>query len=432
MLDPKRVLSDPEGARAALARRGPAAVQDLDEFLARERGRREMIRQVEEMRAQRNRQNEVMKTADKQSAEFAAAREGLRELSDRIKKDEQRLTEIEAERDEILLRTPNWPADAVPDGLDASANVEVWSSGEPPTPSFEPRAHWEVGETLGILDFERAAKVSGARFAVLWGAGARLERALIQFMLDLHAREHGYREVWTPFLVKPEAMVGTGQLPKFGADAFRTEGGEYYLVPTAEVPVTNLHRDEILAGESLPRRYVAYTPCFRAEAGAHGQDTRGLIRQHQFDKVELVKFARPENSDEELLLLRADAEAVLRRLGLHYRVVELCTGDLGFSAMRCFDIEVWLPGQAAYREISSCSSFGDYQARRARIRFKDGQDSKPRLVHTLNGSALAVGRTMVALLEQHQQRDGSVLIPHALRPYMGGMERIEPAATRPA
>ena len=427
MLDSKRVLDDPEGARRALSRRGPDAARELDEFLTRERGRRELIRQVEERRALRNRENETMKSADKQSPEFSAARERLRELSERIRQEEQRLSEIEGERDDVLLRIPNWPADSVPDGLDASANVEVLTSGEPPAPSFEPRAHWEIGESLGILDFERAAKISGARFAVLWGAGARLERALIQFMLDLHVREHGYREVWTPFLVKPEAMVGTGQLPKFGADAFRTEGGDYYLVPTAEVPVTNLHREEILDGDSLPRRYVAYTPCFRAEAGAHGQDTRGLIRQHQFDKVELVKFTRPEASEQELLALRADAEAVLRRLGLHYRVVELCAGDMGFSAMRCFDIEVWLPGQGTYREISSCSGFGDYQARRARIRFKDGPEAKPRLVHTLNGSALAVGRTMVALLEQHQQRDGSVVIPPALRPYMDGLERIEPA-----
>jgi seryl-tRNA synthetase len=426
MLDPKRVLDDPEGARAALSRRGPGAVTELDEFLLRERGRRELIHVVEERRAERNRANQAMKTADKQGPDFAATRERLRELSESIRKDEQRLGEIERERDELLLRIPNWPADSVPDGVDTSANVEVARSGEPPAFSFEPRAHWEIGETLGILDFERAAKVSGARFAVLWGKGARLERALIQFMLDLHVREHGYREVWTPFLVKPEAMVGTGQLPKFGADAFRTEGGDYYLVPTAEVPVTNLHRDEILDGASLPRRYVAYTPCFRAEAGSHGQDVRGLIRQHQFDKVELVKMTRPETSEQELLSLRADAEAVLRRLGLCYRVVELCAGDLGFSALRCFDLEVWLPGQGSYREISSCSSFGDYQARRARIRMKDGPDGKPRLVHTINGSALAVGRTMVALLEQHQQRDGSVLIPEPLRPYMDGAERLEP------
>jgi len=427
MLDAKRLLDDVEGARRALGRRGQGAVEELDEFLTRERARRELIRGVEEQRALRNRENETMKSADKKSAEFQAARDRLRELSERIKKEEQRLADIERERDDLLLRIPNWPSDSVPDGADASANPEVARWGKPPAFGFAPRPHWEIGETLGILDFERAAKVSGARFAVLWGVGARLERALIQFMLDLHVKEHGYREVWGPFLVKPEAMLGTGQLPKFGAEAFCTEGGGYYLVPTAEVPVTNLHREEILDGASLPRRYVAYTPCFRAEAGSHGQDVRGLIRQHQFDKVELVKFSHPESSEQELMTLRADAEAVLQRLGLHYRVVELCAGDLGFGAARCFDIEVWLPGQETFREISSCSNFGDYQARRARIRFKEAPDSKPRLVHTLNGSALAVGRTMVALLEQCQQQDGSVVVPEALRPHMDGIERIEPA-----
>ena len=423
MLDPARLLADPDGARRALGRRGEAARAALKPFFVLEARRRDLIRRTDELRAERNRANEGMKSADKTAQAFAEARERLRAVSNQIKQLETRLREAEERRDEVLLRVPNWPADAVPDGADGEANVEVARWGEPPRLDFAPRAHWELGERLGILDFERAAKVSGARFAFLRGMGARLERALIQMMMDLHGGR-GYVELWPPFLVKPEAMVGTGQLPNLAADAFRTEGGELYLVPTAEVPVTNYHREEILPVEALPLRYVAYSPCFRAEAGSHGQDVRGLIRQHQFDKVELVKFSRPETSYDELESLRADAEEVLRRLGLHYRVMALCAGDLGFASARTYDLEVWLPGQDAFREISSCSNFEDYQARRARIRFKEGT-GKPRLAHTLNGSAMAIGRTMVAILEQCQRRDGSVVVPEALRPYLG-VEAIGP------
>jgi len=295
--------------------------------------------------------------------------------------------------------------------------VRTW--GEPGRFDFEPLPHWEVGERLGILDFERAAKIAGARFVVLKGLGSRLERALIQFMLDLHTREHGYLEVLPPFMVNAKAMTGTGQLPKFEEDLFRLAGTDYYLIPTAEVPVTNLHMDEVLAEETLPVKYVSYTPCFRAEAGAYGKDTRGMIRQHQFDKVELVKFAHPDTSYDELEGLTRNAEEVLRRLGLPYRVVTLCTGDLGFSSAKTYDIEVWLPSQGTYREISSCSNFEDFQARRAGIRFRSKGEKGTRLVHTLNGSGLAVGRTLVAILENGQQADGTVLIPEALRPYMG-------------
>ena len=428
MLDPRRLLDDPDGARYALSRRGTAAADELAPFFELERSRRSLIQLIESKRAEQNQANEGMKSADKLGAEFGSLRKQLRDLSGVIKMNEERLREVETARDAVLLRVPNLPHASTPDGADASANVEVARWGEPPRFAFAPRAHDDLGVALGILDFERAAKISGARFCVLRGAGARLERALIQFMLDLHTREHGYVEIWPPFLVKPEAMLGTGQLPKFDEDMFKTTGDDpYYLVPTAEVPVTNLHRDEIFDASELPVRYCAYTPCFRAEAGSYGKDVRGLVRQHQFDKVELVKFVRPETSPSELLALRADAERVLQRLGLHYRVIELCAGDLGFGAAKCYDLEVWLPAQSAFREISSCSSYEDYQARRARIRFKEGQGNKPRLAHTLNGSALAVGRTMIAILEQCQREDGSVVVPEALRPYMGGLDVIAPA-----
>ncbi len=308
--------------------------------------------------------------------------------------------------------------------MDESENVLVKTEGEKPAFDFKPRAHWDLGPELGILDFERAAKIAGARFALLKGAGSLMERALINFMLDLHTRKHGYTEVWPPFMTNAEAMRGTGQLPKFADDLFKLEGWEYYLAPTAEVPVTNIHRQEILPEQELPIKYTAYTPCFRSEAGSYGKDVRGLIRQHQFDKVELVKFTTPQTSYDELELLLQDAEEVLRELGLHYRVVILCTGDMGFAAAKTYDIEVWLPAQELYREISSCSNFTDYQARRAEIRFKRPGTKGTELVHTLNGSGLAVGRTMVAILENYQQEDGSVIIPEKLRPYMGGMERI--------
>jgi seryl-tRNA synthetase len=319
---------------------------------------------------------------------------------------------------------PNIPHEECPVGASEEDNREVRRWGNIRDFDFEPKAHWKLGEDLGILDFERASKLSGARFVIYRGAGARLERALINFMLDLHTGEHKYIEILPPFMVNRESMTGTGQLPKFEDDLFHAEGVDLFLIPTAEVPVTNIHRNEILSAAELPLCYTAYTPCFRKEAGSHGRDTRGLIRQHQFNKVELVKFVRPEHSDAELDRLLGDAEEVLRRLELPYRVVELCTGDLGFSAARTYDIEVWLPAQGLFREISSCSNFRDFQSRRAAIRFRREEGAKPELLHTLNGSGLAVGRTLVAILENYQQADGSIVVPNALRPYMGGMERI--------
>jgi seryl-tRNA synthetase len=351
----------------------------------------------------------------------------MREVSQQIKGLDDELRGIEEEFDLFLLTVPNIPHASVPVGRSESDNVEIRSHGEKPSFDFEAKPHWEIGESLGILDFERGAKITGARFTLYRGMGARLERALINFMLDLHTEQHGYLEMLPPFMVNRESMTGTGQLPKFEDDLFRLEGLDYYLIPTAEVPVTNIHRGEILRSAELPLRYTAYTPCFRKEAGSYGKDTRGLIRQHQFNKVELVKFARPEQSYSELELLLDNAEEVLRRLGLHYRVVELCTGDLGFSAAKTYDIEVWLPGQEAYREISSCSNFEDFQARRAGIRFRDEEKAKPEFVHTLNGSGLAVGRTLVAILENYQSADGSVRIPEVLRPYVGGAVAISPA-----
>ncbi|RLA97197.1 MAG: serine--tRNA ligase, partial [Deltaproteobacteria bacterium] len=348
----------------------------------------------------------------------------MRALSQELKEMEAQLREKEEELRKLLLTVPNIPHSSVPVGEDSEENVEVRKWGEPPSFPFTPRPHWEVGEELGILDFQRGAKLAGARFVLYRGLGALLERALINFMLDLHIKEHGYKEVLPPFIVNRNSMIGTGQLPKFEEDLFKIEGMEYYLIPTAEVPVTNIHRDEILEEEDLPLRYVSYTPCFRKEAGSYGKDTRGIVRQHQFNKVELVKFAHPETSYEELETLLQDAEEVLRRLGIHYRVVTLCTGDLGFAASKTYDIEVWLPSQEEYKEISSCSNFEDFQARRANIRFRRRGKKGTEFVHTLNGSGLAVGRTVVAILENYQQEDGSVLIPEALRPYMGGIERI--------
>jgi seryl-tRNA synthetase len=332
---------------------------------------------------------------------------------------------VEEQIRRFLLVVPNVPDEGVPVGPDASANVEIRRVGEVPRFAFEPKAHWDLGPELGILDFERAAKISGARFAVYWELGARLERALTQFMIDLQV-SRGYREVIPPYLVTAETLTGTGQLPKFEGDLFKTAAGEraLYLIPTAEVPVTCLHRDEILDADTLPRKYVAFTPCFRSEAGSYGKDVRGLIRQHQFHKVELVKLTTPETSADELEAMVADAEEVLKRLELAYRVVVLATGDMGFSASRTYDLEVWLPGQQAYREISSCSNCTDFQARRASLRYRPEPKAKPRFVHTLNGSGLAVGRTLIAVLENHQQKDGSVVIPEVLRPYMGGVERI--------
>jgi len=436
MLDLRYVTENLDATRAALARRGFDDAPTLDRLATGAAERRRVIQEAETLRAQRNEVSKRMGKADKASEEFARTREEMKAVGERIKELEQGLTDLETGLEDVLLSLPNFPHESTPDGRDESANRVVRVIGEPPAFDFEPKDHVDVGTALGILDFERGAKISGARFTVHRGLGARLERGLIQLMLDMHVDEHGYTELWCPVLVKDTAMRGTGQLPKFAKDAFRiakdeqweqnNEAGSYdlYLVPTAEVPVTNMHADEILDGEALPLAYTAYTACFRSEAGSYGKDTRGLIRQHQFDKVELVRFCRPEQALTELELLVGHAEAILRRLGLHYRVVELCTADLGFASRKTYDLEVWLPGQQAYREISSCSWFGDFQARRARIRFRAAPKGKPELAHTLNGSGLAIGRTLVAILEQLQQRDGSVLIPEALRPYVGGAERI--------
>jgi seryl-tRNA synthetase len=364
----------------------------------------------------------LMREGKKSEAEEVKAR--LRQDSDAIQDRENRLSKVEEECQSLIITVPNLPHESVPVGRDESGNVEVRRVGEPRRFPFEPRPHWDVGTELGILDFDRAAKISGARFAVLQGAGARLSRALIQFMLDLHTREHGYREVLPPFLVGADALFGTGQLPKFESDLFKVEGRDLFLVPTAEVPLTNLHRDEVLENAELPKRYTAYSPCFRSEAGSYGKDVRGLIRQHQFDKVELVKITDQESSFEELESLTRNAEEVLKRLGLPYRVVLLSTGDMGFASAKTYDIEVWLPSQKTYREISSCSNCTDFQARRAKIRYRPATGGKPRLCHTLNGSGLAVGRTWLAILENYQNQDGSVTVPESLRPYLGGMDKI--------
>ncbi len=413
-----------EGARVRKALEDRGVDLDLDRLIRLDDRRRELLRETEDLRHRRNEASREVGRIKREGGDASGIMEEMRRVGARIKELEGELKAVESELESLLLQVPNIPHDTVPVGRDDTQNrVErVW--GEPPAFDFEPLPHWELGDRLGILDFERAAKITGARFVVLKGLGARLERALIQFMLDLHVREHGYEEVWPPFMVNARAMRGTGQLPKFEEDLFHVTGTDYYLVPTAEVPVTNLHAGEVLKEDDLPLCYTAYTPCFRAEAGAYGKDTRGMIRQHQFDKVELVKFAHPDTSYGELESLTRNAEEVLRRLGLPYRVVTLCTGDLGFSAAKTYDLEVWLPSQGVYREISSCSNFEDFQARRANIRFRPEGGRGTRLVHTLNGSGLAVGRTLVAILENYQQEDGSVVIPEALRPYMG-TDRIE-------
>jgi seryl-tRNA synthetase len=401
-------------------RRGEDVASLVAEFREVDERRRQLQHSLDELRARRNAANQTMSQLDKKSDAFAAARDELRELSRSVKAGETELSALEQSVRDVWLVIPNAPHDSVPDGADAAANPVVSTWGEKPSFDFAPQAHWDLGESLGILDFESAARISGARFCIFRRDGARLVRALINFMVELHA-EHGYEEVWPPVMVRREAMLGTGQLPKFEDEAFKTAGeNEYFLIPTAEVPVTNMFADQILTAEELPRRLVAYTACFRAEAGSYGRDTRGIIRQHQFDKVELVTLSTPEDSYAALEALRADAERVLQTLGLHYRVVELCAGDLGFAASKTYDIEVWAPGQDDYKEISSCSNFEDFQARRAKIRYRAGPGEKPRQVHTLNGSGLAVGRTIVALLEQCQQADGSVRIPEALQRYLGG------------
>ena len=431
MLDLRYVVDHLDEVQAGLSRRSAAAAETLAPIALLGKKRRELIGAVEGAAARRNAANEAMAKADKKSPAFAEKREELKRIAGEAKEDEKALAEVEAQIQQQLAVVPNLPDAGVPIGKGEEDNQVVRTWGNKPDLAFAPKAHWDIGTALGILDFERAAKISGARFTVLFGAAARLERALISFMLDLHTREHGYTEVLPPFLVKDTALYGTGQLPKFAEDLFRTHKSDperafdLYLIPTAEVPVTNLHADEILDGAELPIAYTAYTPCFRSEAGSHGKDVRGLIRQHQFDKVELVRFTTPETSAAQHELLTSHAEEVLKRLKLHYRVVSLCTADLGFGAQRTYDLEVWLPGQGGYREISSCSNYGDFQARRAQIRYRPEPKAKPKLVHTLNGSALAVGRTLVAILEQGQQEDGSVRIPEALRGYMGGQEVIK-------
>jgi seryl-tRNA synthetase len=417
-------LSDVE---ARLNLRGTDLSKELAELAKVETERRRLIPAVENLKREQNASSEAVARAKKEGRDPSAIFAENKARGARIKELEAELGDVESRRDTLLLRLPNVPHESVPVGKTSSENAEIKRWGSPPAFGFEPKPHWEVGQALGILDFERAARMSGARFSVLLGAGARLARALIQFMLDLHVREHGYQEVEPPFLVNAAALTGTGNLPKFEQDLFRIAGEwDLYLIPTAEVPLTNLHREEILDGRRLPLKYTAYTPCFRSEAGSHGADVRGLIRQHQFDKVELVKFTTPEQSYEELEQLTRDAERVLERLELPHRRVALCTGDLGFASAKTYDIEVWLPSQEAYREISSCSNTEAFQARRAQIRYRPDGTGKAQYAHTLNGSGLAVGRTLIAILENCQQADGSVNIPVALRSYMGA-DKIQTA-----
>lgn len=393
----------------------------VDNFAATDRDRLSLLSEVEGLKNKRNTVSDQIAVLKRGSDDDKAKADPLiiemRETSQKIKELDAKLGTIEQALQEIVMAIPNLCHDTVPVGQDESQNIEVKKWGEKPSFTFSPKPHWELGEEADIIDFERAAKISGSRFALLKGTGAKLERALINFMLDLHTQRHGYSEVLPPFLVNTPSMTATGQLPKFKEDLFAIEGWDLYLIPTAEVPVTNIHRDETLAEKDLPIKYTAYTPCFRSEAGSHGRDTRGLIRQHQFEKVELVKFTTPETSEQALEELLADAEAVLQLLGLHYRVVTLCTGDLGFSATKTYDIEVWLPSQNTYREISSCSNFLDFQARRGGIRYRPEGQKKSKLVHTLNGSGLAVGRTMLAILENYQQKDGTFKLPEVLEPY---------------
>ncbi|HIJ94335.1 MAG TPA: serine--tRNA ligase [Desulfuromonadales bacterium] len=421
MLDMKYIRENLEEAERRLATRGGESY--LADFHVLDENRRSLLKEGEALKALRNAvSDEIGRTKDKSLVQDKILE--MREVSHKIKGLDEQLGQVDEQLQAFLLTVPNLPHAATPIGLSEHDNVQVRSWGEPQELPFKAKPHWDLGEELGILDFERGAKITGARFTLYRGAGARLERALFNFMLDLHTDTHGYQEVLPPFMVNRDSMQGTGQLPKFEDDLFKLVDPEFYLIPTAEVPVTNIHRGEILKRADLPISYCAYTPCFRREAGSYGKDTRGLIRQHQFNKVELVKFVHPSESDAELELLTGHAEKVLQLLGLPYRVMALCSGDIGFSSAKTYDLEVWLPGQSCYREISSCSTFGDFQARRASIRFREDEKAKPEFVHTLNGSGLAVGRTLVAVLENYQQEDGSVLIPELLRPYMGGLERI--------
>lgn len=422
MLDIKRIRMDSEGVLRALAKRhGNFPIEQL---LKLDEERRTILVEVEEMKAEQNRVSKEIPRLKKEGKDVAPIFEEMKELAEKVKVLDVRVKEVDDEIKVLLLQIPNTPHETVIEGESDADNVEMRKWGEPRQFDFEPKAHWDLGTELGVLDFDRAVKISGARFSVFRGAGARLERAIVNFMLDLHTENHGYMEMATPYMVNRDSMIGTGQLPKFEEDMFHVPAKDFFLVPTAEVPLTNLLRDEILREEDLPVYFTAYTPCFRAEAGSAGRDTRGLIRNHQFDKVEMVKFAHPDKSYEELETLTANAEEVLKRLGIPYRVVMLSTGDLGFSSAKTYDVEVWMPSYGRYVEISSCSNFEDFQARRANLRFRSTETGKVEYLHTLNGSGLAVGRTFAAILENYQQADGSVIIPEVLKKYMGGIEKL--------
>jgi seryl-tRNA synthetase len=428
VLDPRLLRQEPAAVAAAFAARG--ARVPLDEYRATDETRRGLLRTVEALKARRNQLTAAVAAARRRDEDATAEVEASRRVGGDIDAREGELRALDARLAELALQFPNIPHPSVPRGAAAEDNAEIRRWGEPRTFPFAARPHWELGEILGILDFERAARLAKTRFAVLWGVGARLERALAQLMLDLHTGRHGYQELWVPHLVSAETMTATAQLPKFEEELFKTvepeQGRSLYLIPTAEVPLTALHAGEILPGDTLPRKYTAHTPCYRREAGSYGADTRGMLRQHQFDKVELVKLATPETSYAELETMVQDAEAVLQALGLPYRVVLLCTGDMGFAAAQTYDLEVWLPGQARYREISSCSNCEAFQARRAALRYRPAGGGKVDFLHTLNGSALAVGRTLIAILENYQEADGSVTVPEALRPYLDGLARLTP------
>jgi seryl-tRNA synthetase len=422
MLDPKFVLENIDLVVRKVKSRGLAI--DLAEFVSLSETKRDVLRRAEDLRARRNKASEEVARLKREKGDASAIIAEMKGVGDEVKALDEDLKALDEKIRLTLLNIPNPPHDSVPVGPDASANVEVRRFGDPPRFDFDPLPHWDVGTNLGLLDFERAAKITGSRFTVSLGAAARLERALISFMLDLHTRERGFREVLPPFIANEASLTGTGNLPKFAADLFKLEGLPWYLVPTAEVPLTNYYRDEILEGAVLPQRFAAYTPCFRSEAGSYGKDIRGLIRQHQFNKVEMMVFSRSESSFDELEWMTAGGEEVLKRLGLAYRVVALSTGDMGFASLKTYDLEVWMPSRGGYMEISSCSNCGEFQARRANIRYRREPKAKPEFVHTLNGSGLAVGRTVAAILENFQQKDGSVLIPDRLRPYMDGLDRI--------
>ncbi len=424
MLDTRFVREHIDFVQEKLAQRGPDI--DLSRFSRLDQERRDILREVETLRGERNTVSKEIGQRKKHKEDASDLISKMGDVSAHIRELDETLKETETQFDDFLMTIPNIQHESVVSGTDSADNPVMRKWGEKPVFTFEPKPHWETGELLQVLDFARGAKITGARFTLYRGLGARLERALINFMLDLHTVEHGYTEVLPPFMVNSDSMRGTGQLPKFEEDLFKIEGTDYYLIPTAEVPVTNIHRGDIVDEKDLPIYYVAYTPCFRAEAGSYGKDTRGLIRQHQFNKVEMVKFSRPDTSYDELEKLTANAEEVLKRLNIHFRTVDLCSGDLGFSAAKTYDIEAWMPGQDAYREISSCSNFEDFQARRAGIRFRKEESGRVDFVHTLNGSGLAIGRTVVAILENYQQEDGSVIIPEALIPYMNGVDRIAP------